>query len=123
MTGVAASLERAAHDLGRLGARWALVGGFAVSARAEPRFTRDVDLCVLVADDEEAERITNEMVGLGYAIDAIVEHEQHDRLATARLVSPVGGGVPVDLLFASSGVESDVPRPCRPGVPRPRCSC
>ncbi len=38
-----------------LGRPWALVGGLAVSARAEPRFTRDVDLAVSVRDDRDAE--------------------------------------------------------------------
>ena len=37
--------------------RLALVGGLAVSARAEPRFTRDVDLAVAVVSDDEAERL------------------------------------------------------------------
>lgn len=32
--------------LDALGARYAVVGGLAVSARAEPRLTRDVDLAV-----------------------------------------------------------------------------
>ncbi len=41
--------------LGRLGLRWALIGGLAVAVRAEPRFTRDVDLAVAVADDRELE--------------------------------------------------------------------
>lgn len=42
MTGaVEASLRRVADDLTGVDARWALVGGFAVSSRAEPRFTAD----------------------------------------------------------------------------------
>jgi hypothetical protein len=44
-----AALRRMAADLERYGRRWALVGGFAVSARAEPRFTRDIDAAVLRA--------------------------------------------------------------------------
>ncbi|MCA0293162.1 MAG: hypothetical protein LCH82_16350 [Actinobacteria bacterium] len=62
---VAASLERLAQDLAAVHARWALIGGFAVSARADARFTRDVDVCVLVADDEEAERLALAMTRLG----------------------------------------------------------
>ncbi len=43
MTGaVAATLRQVTRDLGSVSARWALIGGFAVSARAEPRFTHDV---------------------------------------------------------------------------------
>lgn len=47
-----AVLRRAAGDLGDLGRGWALVGALAVSARAEPRFTRDIDLKDLAADLE-----------------------------------------------------------------------
>ena len=36
--------------------KWALVGGLAVSARAEPRTSRDVDLAVHVANDPRAQR-------------------------------------------------------------------
>jgi hypothetical protein len=33
------ALAQAARDLDALGARWAVIGGLAVSARAEPRLT------------------------------------------------------------------------------------
>ncbi len=105
---IAASLRQAALDLNLVGARWALVGGFAVSARAQPRFTHDVDVCVLVETDEQAEQTVIAMRELGYSVIAIVEHEQFDRLATVRLGSPLSGGVLVDLLFASSGVETEI---------------
>lgn len=60
--------------LDRLDRPWALIGGLAVSALTEPRFTRDVDL------------------------------------ATVRLRAPgeSAGGVVVDLLFASSGIEAEI---------------
>jgi hypothetical protein len=55
--GACADLALAAirDELARRGRLFALVGGLAVSVRAEVRFTRDVDLVVLVADDSEAE--------------------------------------------------------------------
>lgn len=43
-TPVEESLRRLARDAAALQLQWALIGGFAVSARAEPRFTRDVDV-------------------------------------------------------------------------------
>jgi hypothetical protein len=46
----------AATHIGELGTGFALIGGLAVRARGEPRYTRDVDLAVSVDDDEEAER-------------------------------------------------------------------
>lgn len=105
---IAGSLQQLTLDLDRLGARWALIGGFAVSARAEPRFTHDVDVCVVVDSDEDAEQLSRALRGVGYSVASIVEHEYLDRLATVRLISPVPGGVPIDLLFASSGIEPEI---------------
>ncbi len=102
------SLRRLAQDLTAIDAAWALIGGFAVSARAEPRFTRDVDVCVAVADDGAAEQIARALVDRGYVVATIIEHEERRRLSTVRLVSPVPGGVVVDLLFASSGIEPEL---------------
>lgn len=107
-TALEASLCLLASDLDALQARWAIIGGFAVSARAEPRFTRDVDVCVLVDGDEQAEELASGLTRRGYEVVAIVEHEQADRLATLRLVAPFRSGVLVDLLFASSGLESEI---------------
>jgi len=41
-----AALRGAMAALNDIGVGYALIGGLAVSARAEPRFTRDVDLVV-----------------------------------------------------------------------------
>jgi hypothetical protein len=100
------ALAAICRDLVRLGRRFALVGGLAVSVRAEVRFTRDVDIVVLVADDEEAESLTYELRLTGYTAVASVEHETRQRLSTVRLMSP--SGVKVDLLFASSGIEAEI---------------
>ncbi len=45
VTSVEHQLRRAASDMRQIGARFAVVGGLAVSSRAEPRMTRDADLC------------------------------------------------------------------------------
>jgi hypothetical protein len=108
---VDAALRRIAADLDRDQHRWALVGGFAVSARAEPRFTRDVDVAVAVPDDDTAERIVRGLMSEGYGVVASVEHDEAGRLATIRLSSTESApeqAVIVDLLFASSGVESEI---------------
>jgi hypothetical protein len=91
---------------------FALVGGLAVSARAEPRFTRDLDIAVDVPGDREAEALVGAFRGLGYQLESLVEQDRAGRLATARLVPPGEdpGGVIVDLLFASSGVEPEIVR-------------
>lgn len=44
----------------------AVVGGLAVSAHTEPRFTRAVDLCVAVDDDASAESLVRELRDDGY---------------------------------------------------------
>jgi len=100
------ALAAICQELVRRRRRFALVGGLAVSVRAEVRFTRDVDLVVLVADDSEAESLTYELRSAGYLAVASVEHETRHRLSTVRLMSP--SGVKVDLLFASSGIESEI---------------
>jgi len=97
------ALAAAAVDIAAEGKRFALVGGLAVSVRAEVRFTRDVDLAVAVNDDADAESLVYALKSRGYATVASVEHEAQARLATIRLRSPQG--VKVDLLFASSGID------------------
>jgi Nucleotidyl transferase AbiEii toxin, Type IV TA system len=102
------SLAAAADDLHDLDRPFALVGGLAVSLRAEPRFTRDADLVVSVSSDRDAESTINALLGLGYVIEAVMEQTALGRLATARLKSRVPDGVMVDLLFASSGIEPEI---------------
>ena len=110
MTGVESILRSAALDLAKLRLPWALVGGLAVSARTEPRFTRDVDLVIAVRGDQDAEQAVHALQQRGYRVHALVEQEAAGRLATARLV-PRGedeAGFVLDILFASSGIEPEV---------------
>lgn len=76
-------LRRAGEEFDRRRLPWAVVVGLAVSIRAEPRFTRDVDLAVAVADDAAAEALVGDL-----RADA--------------------AGIVLDLLFASSGLEQEV---------------
>lgn len=108
---VEAALRRAAHDLDEHAQQWALVGGFAVSARAEPRFTRDVDVAVAVPDDVVAEALVRALLATGYLLKASVEQDATGRLAMARLVSSGSDSdteIIVDVLFASSGIEPEI---------------
>ena len=109
-----AALRRIASDLQRHHRRWALVGGFAVSARAEPRFTRDIDAAVMVENDADAEGLVRALIADGYELLAAVQQDETGRLATVRLSSPPGGEVVVDLLFASSGIEPEIARSAEP---------
>lgn len=116
MNRLAAALQLAASHLSGRNRRFALVGGLAVSARTEPRFTRDVDLAVAAVDDSDAESLVHGLAALGYRILATVEQEGKGRLAAVRLLSPgeKETGVVVDLLFASSGIEPDVVKGAEP---------
>jgi predicted nucleotidyltransferase len=90
--------------------RSALLGGLAISVWTEPRFTRDVDLAVAVRTDRDAEDLVHNLSRQGYALLATVEQTAAGRLATARLSPPSESaeGMVVDLLFASSGVETEI---------------
>ncbi len=103
------ALTRIDRDLRALRARWALVGGFGVSARAEPRTTRDIDVAVAVAGDPEAEDLLIRLRDRGYIADTLMEHRDVPRLATARLLRrrEVDGAF-IDLLFATAGIEPEV---------------
>jgi hypothetical protein len=109
VTSLEAALRRIQADLTRANAAFALVGGLAVSARTEPRFTRDADLAVAVASDAEAETLIHRLRTWNYDIGAILEQEAVGRLATVRLTYSSPDDTPViDLLFASSGIEPEV---------------
>jgi len=101
-----AALRHADDALRSLGRAFALVGGLAVSVRSEVRFTRDVDLAVVVGEDDDAEQLVFALGESSYEVLATVEQEGTGRLATARLRGP--NAVVVDLLLASSGIEAEV---------------
>lgn len=108
--------EGAKKALESLGFKWAMIGGLAVSARSEPRFTRDVDLAVAVADDHEAEGLIRKLQQAGYRVLVVLEQEISGRLATVRFQPPGSEehGVILDLLFASSGIEPEIVRTASP---------
>lgn len=78
--------------------------------RAEPRFTRDVDVAVTASDDSAAGGLVRSLLMNGNQLIASVEHDATGCLATARLASTVAGAddVVVDVLFASSGIEPEI---------------
>ena len=62
-TPVEQELRKAVADLDALKVRWALVGGLAISVRSVPRFTKDLDFAVAVANDSEAEDVVHRLRG------------------------------------------------------------
>lgn len=101
------ALRRAVADLDALKVRWALIGGLAISIRSVPRFTKDLDFAIAVADDSEAESVVHRLCGRGYQPAEVLEQEYVKRLSGVRLERS-DSDVIVDLLFASSGIEREV---------------
>lgn len=109
MTSLDTAVRQIVTDLTAAGASFAVVGGLGVSARTEPRFTRDADLAVALVSDAEAEALIQRLRADGYGIEALIEQEAVGRLATVRLTRSTRTPAPVvDLLFASSGIEQEV---------------
>jgi predicted nucleotidyltransferase len=108
LNAVERALERIVSELTNVGVPYALVGGLAVSARVEPRTTRDVDIAVFVDSDEGAESLIFQLQSRGYIVKMLLEQERTGRIATVRLIRDTERGVYVDLLFASSGIEDSV---------------
>lgn len=96
-------------DLRSIEAKWALVGGLAVSGRTEPRTTRDIDVVVAVPDDKAAEAVSWALRNRGYQLDTQLEQTATGRLSTVRFLMP-DSKLPIlaDLLFGSSGIEREV---------------
>src|SRR3954462_4293539 len=116
VTSLADTLTRIARDLVEARAGFALIGGLAVSVRTEPRFTRDADLAVAVADDAETETLIDRLRVSGYGIGTVLGQQAVGRLLTVRLLPtdrPDAQPV-VDLLFASSGIEPEIVRNAEP---------
>jgi len=105
-----ARLRRVGDDLEDLGLAFALVGGIAVGLRTQPRFTKDVDLAIAVQDDTQAESLVHALHGRGYRPMSAVEQVRTGRLATVRFCVPGSDAATpqVDLLFATSGIESEI---------------
>ncbi|MFN0029998.1 MAG: nucleotidyl transferase AbiEii/AbiGii toxin family protein [Acidimicrobiales bacterium] len=114
MIDLEAELRRIDQELRAIGAAFAVVGGLAVSVRAEPRLTRDADLAVAVTGDEQAEAVVRELVARGYVVVAAVEQTATKRLLTIRLGRGPTVGVVVDLLFASCGIEPEIVEAAEP---------
>ena len=105
------ALRKLQLDFQRLGLQWAVVGGLAVSLRAEPRTTHDLDVTVVVTGNSQAESVVRHLMSRGYRFQWASEHEDHDRLMIVRLLLEEGAehpGVDIDLMFASSGIEEEV---------------
>lgn len=103
---VFAALAGIVAELRERNVSFALVGGLAVSVRAEPRFTADVDLAITVSADNEVELLAHQLTLRGYQVRALVEHKSRGRIATVRLLGR--HGVVIDLIAATCGIEPEI---------------
>jgi Nucleotidyl transferase AbiEii toxin, Type IV TA system len=108
MTKFVATLRQLIEDLNYKNARWALVGGLAVSLRAEPRTTRDIDLVIASESESEAEKLI-------FFLRQARAWEQvwcldGNRQLTVRMINrrPEIKGTVVDFMIVSSGIEKEV---------------
>ena len=102
------ALKRIVTELEDAQVPCALIGGLAVSARAEPRTTRDVDIAVYAEGDAAAEQIVFHLQSRGYVVGMLLEQENTGRIATVRMTRESERSVYIDLLFASSGIEAEI---------------
>lgn len=93
-------------ELRREGVSGCLVGGLAVSARCDPRFTRDIDVAIAIEDDARAEALVQKLGTVGFRAGAVAEQEAVGRLAMIRLIDD--DDTTIDMLTASSGIEAEV---------------
>ena len=97
MTEIEAVLRALARDLAARKVGWALIGGLAVSVRTEPRFTRDVDVAIAVADDRSAERLLGDLLFASSGVEVELVTGAEPREIFQGLVVPVAS---VGLLIA-----------------------
>lgn len=106
---ISETLQDVGGYLDKLGVPWCVIGGLAVSARAAPRFTLDADLAVAVDTDAAAEDIVRGLLSRGFVVATSIEQQSAQRLAGVQLVRPdTPGHFGIDLMFASSGIESEI---------------
>lgn len=83
VAGLQAFASQLFSDLRDGGARFAVVAGFAVSVRSEPRFTQDIDVAVAARTDAEAEALVGHLQARGYQVFMVLEQQAVGRMATS----------------------------------------
>ena len=87
-----------------------IVGGLAVSARCDPRFTRDVDIAVAVDTDEHAEALIHALASQsGIETEVVTKAETLEVVQGVMLpVARTGHLIALKLLSVAPGRETDV---------------
>jgi len=103
-----AAIKKVVLWLNQSGIKYALVGGLAVSFRTIERATKDVDFALATQNDNDAETLIRAFQVIGFQPTTLLEHKTHKVISAGRLLSEEFPGIYLDLLFAASGIESEV---------------
>lgn len=129
MTGMLAQLKNLAQILNESPTKWALIGALAVSAHTEPRTTRDIDVAVVLNDKFNQDALIKLLLARNFTGETVLMHALPTHPLGIRLMAPSQFGTPVavDLLFSSSGIESEIIADARsievfPGIALPVAS-
>lgn len=107
LAGLEFALRRLAADLETHRVPWALVGGLAITLRASPRTTADIDVMVPLEGDAQAESLLGFLISRGWRVEREF-HDREHRIASVRLRGPGAASETVDLLFHVAGIEAEV---------------
>ncbi len=89
--------------------KFCLVGGFAVTFRAEPRLTRDIDIALIANGDQHVENIIQSLTQLGWVAEILLENKARGLISTVRMIDPNSARkIYTDLLFHACGIEKEV---------------
>lgn len=110
MTGLLTQLRTVAEELNYAKAKWALVGALAVSVYTEPRTTRDIDVAIVFANEDERKKFVEALLSRGFHNQSILMHMAPTHKLGTRLQIPVSSGssIALDLLHCSSGIEAEI---------------
>jgi hypothetical protein len=84
-----------------LGVKYLVVGGYAVAAHAEPRFTKDLDIWVETSN-ENAERVFNALRSFGAPLGGLTENDFSQEGSFYQMGMPPAR---VDILMSIDGVR------------------
>lgn len=105
--GLEFALRRLGADLFSQKVSWALVGGLAVTLRASPRTTADIDVIVPLAGDPQVVSLVGFLISRGWRVEREL-HDPEGRIGSVRLRGPGPASETVDLLIRVAGIEEEV---------------
>jgi predicted nucleotidyltransferase len=112
MTMMLSALRKVTEDLNATKRSWCLIGALAVSVYSEPRTTRDIDIAIALDDRSEQDSFVEVLIAAGYRSHQVLMHVEPVQRLGHRIVLEGSHGmtVAIDLLFSSSGIETEVVR-------------